>query len=102
MSTQNNPPKKLIDPKNWIHSPVIKLKDRPNRGGVFIKLEGLFGFVPEYIGITKIHGENNKFVISAELPEKEIKKRADLAKKLMVSEKRIKNAGKKPKGNTNS
>jgi hypothetical protein len=43
----------------------IKLKDRPGRGGLMIDLQATFGFIPKRIIVQKVHGENNKIVVSA-------------------------------------
>lgn len=58
-------------------TPVIKLKDRPNRGGVRFNLLTDFGFVPDEIIIQKVAGSNNSFIVSAVLTKEELKKEED-------------------------
>lgn len=55
-------------------TPVIKLKDAPNRGGVKFHLKNDFGFVPEEIIVQKVHGRNNAIIVSAVLTQDELKK----------------------------
>ena len=62
-------------------SPPFKLKDRPNRQFVRIRLSD-FGFMPEEIIIYKVPNSNNKFVINAILTPDEIKKQDEQMKKL--------------------
>lgn len=60
----------------------FKLKDRPSsRAWKAFKLKGLFGFIPEIIIISKVQGQNNKFIFSAVLTEEEIKKENTLKTK---------------------
>lgn len=65
--------------ERWMHSPVFRLKDHGNRGCVILNLEGLFGFRPAKIAVTKVYGQNNRFVLSAEkTPEKLAEEQATL------------------------
>ena len=74
----------LINPKNWVHSGIFKLKDNPTRHTVYIDVVAMFGFSPKFISVTKVQGKNNSFVVSAELPEETIKEREKIIKKLML------------------
>ena len=54
----------------------FKLKDRPfERQWKAINLKSQFGFLPENIIISKLHGMNNTIVLSAVLPNQELTKK---------------------------
>lgn len=54
-------------------TPAFKLKDRPTRRFVFIKMKQQFGFIPETIIIEKVTNSNNTLIVRAVLTEEEIK-----------------------------
>ena len=56
----------LIKPESWVHTGVIRLKDGDHQRGVFVDLVKTFGFIPRYIAISKVQGQNNRFIVSAE------------------------------------
>lgn len=60
-----------IDARRWRHTEPVKLKDKTGRGGVFYNLKAVFGFFPEWIAITKVKGDHDKFILSAEVPDAE-------------------------------
>ena len=62
-------------------SPPIKLKDRPNRDRIVLKLMDIWKFRPETMIINKVHGKNNTIIISAIVPEEVLKSEAEQAKK---------------------
>lgn len=51
---------------------VIKLKDRPGRGGVKFNLLRDFGFIPQEIIIQKVWGRNNAIVVAAILTKEQL------------------------------
>lgn len=53
---------------------IIKLKDKPNRGGAKFNLKAIFGFQPDEIVIQKVHGQNNSFILSAVLTQEQLDK----------------------------
>ena len=71
------------DPKDWKirSSPIFKLKDKERRKMVIIHLKD-FGFIPETIIITKIHGRSNTMQVHAVLTPDEIKKQEEKKKKM--------------------
>lgn len=54
--------------------PPFKLKDKNDRNHQVIHLKSQFGFIPDFIIISKLHGMNNVVVISAVLTPEELKK----------------------------
>ncbi len=60
------PKEKLVIAKNWVHTGVIRLKDGDHQRGAYIDLFRVFGFVPRFIAVTKVNGQNNRFIVSAE------------------------------------
>lgn len=66
VSMSKEAPRKEVDPKNWIHTNVIRLKDGEHSRGVMIDLFRTFGFSPRFICITKVESQSNRFIVSAE------------------------------------
>lgn len=54
----------LKDNPNIVVSPVIKLKDKPDRASYIVDLHK-FKFAPDMIVISKIRGENNRIQVFA-------------------------------------
>jgi len=52
----------------------FKLKDRVDRNWKAFNLKAQFGFLPESIIISKPHGQNNVFILSAVLTKEELAK----------------------------
>lgn len=65
---------KKIDFRRWRHTDSVKLKDRAGRGSVFYNLEGLFGFRPQWVSITKVQGQHDRVVLSVEIPDEQWEK----------------------------
>jgi len=65
---QKQPVKELheIIPANWVHTSIIRLKDDDHKRGVFIDMLKSFGFIPRFISVSKVQGQNNRFIVSAE------------------------------------
>ena len=59
----------------------FKLKDRQNRNWKAFNLKAQFGFLPETIIISKPHGQNNVFNLSAVLTKEELTKIKEQKKK---------------------
>lgn len=53
------------------------LKDKAGKGGIVFDFKKLFGFIPEQIILQKVHGMNNRFVMSAVLTEEELKRESE-------------------------
>ena len=67
---------RLNQAKEW---PVLslepfKLKDKAGRGGVIYDLESTFGFLPKQIGIQKVQGKHDTYILSAVLTPEQIEK----------------------------
>ena len=62
MTTTNETPKEDYNVKSTV---PFKLKDRVGRGGIGFHLYKTFGFYPKTIIIQKVHGQHDKFVLSA-------------------------------------
>jgi len=70
------------DPKKIkIRSTIpFKLKDRQDRNWKAFNLMSQFNFLPETIIISKPHGQNNVFILSAVLTKEELAKIKELKK----------------------
>lgn len=51
----------------------FKLRDRNDRNIKIFDMKMEFGFVPEAVVISKLHGHNNTIILSAVLPKEEQK-----------------------------
>jgi hypothetical protein len=90
----------LINPEDYqlLETKPFKLKDHPaNRKFQLINMRLNFGTLPEMIAVSKVPGQNNKFVVQAFVPKKreEPKKIVVPAKDLGIVLPKKKNEGKR-------
>jgi len=60
--TNDNPKQEDYNVKSTV---PFKLKDKLGRGGIGFDIYKTFGFYPKTIIIQKVHGEHDKFILSA-------------------------------------